>query len=250
VAALLGGLLVLFVVGPVVRLLWEVPAGALSSAAADQEVRAAIGLSVVCATAATLIGLGLGLPLGHLLARRRFPGSRLLRGLVDLPVVIPHPVAGIALLLFLGRHSPVGAPLAALGLEVVSHVTGIIAAMLFVSVPLVVTAAREGFASVDPKLERVARTLGDTGWGAFRRVTLPLATRSILAGAMLAWGRSVSEFGAIVILAYHPQTASVLIYDRFTLEGLPGAVPAAALLLLVALAVFILVRLLEPAEQT
>ncbi len=247
--ALLGAVLVLFIIGPLVRLLWEASPGTLLAAAADPEVRDAIALTVLCASAATALALGLGVPLGYALARTRFPGRRLLRGVLDLPIVIPHPVAGIALLLFLGRQSPVGQVLGEVGLEVVSHTPGIIAAMLFVSAPLVVSGAREAFAGVDPKLERVARSLGDTGWLAFRRVTLPLAGRGILAGALLAWGRSVSEFGAIVILAYHPKVASILIFDRFTLYGLPAAVPAAGLLLLVALAVFLLLRLLEPRDQ-
>lgn len=247
--ALLGALLVLFILGPILRLLLASEPASLVAAAGDPEIRAAIVLTVLTASAATALALLLGAPLGYLLARHRFPGRGLLRGLLDLPVVIPHPVAGIALLLFLGRHSAVGGALAAVGLEVVSHVPGIIAAMLFVSAPLVVSGAREAFASVDPKLERVARSLGDTRWQAFRRVTLPLSGRGILTGALLGWGRSVSEFGAIVILTYHPQVASVLIFDRFTLSGLPGAIPAATLLLLVALAVFVALRLLEPREE-
>ena len=127
-----------------------------------------------------------------------------------------------------------------------NHVAGIVAGMLFVSAPIVVSAAREAFRAVDPKLERVARTLGDTGWQAFRRVTLPLAGRGVVAGAVLGWARSVSEFGSIVILTYNPKVASILIYDRFTLFGLPAAVPAAVVLLLMALAVFALVQLLAP----
>jgi molybdate/tungstate transport system permease protein len=159
--------------------------------------------------------------------------------------VVPHPVAGIALLLFLGRRTPVGGALAELGLQVVGRTPGIVAAMLFVSVPILVSGARASFDGVDPRLERVARSLGDTPWRAFRRVTLPLARRGIGAAALLAWARSVSEFGAIVVLTYHPPVASVLIYDRFTTEGLAGAVPAAALLLLVALAILVAVRVLE-----
>jgi molybdate/tungstate transport system permease protein len=193
-----------------------------------------------------VIGVVLGVPLAYLLARTTFPGRRLVAGLVELPVVIPHPVAGIALLLFLGRHSAVGGALASVGLEFVNHVPGIIAGMLFVSAPIVVSASREAFRGVDPKLERVARTLGDSGWQAFRRITLPLAARSVVAGAVLAWARSVSEFGSIVILTYNPKVASILIYDRFTLFGLPAAVPAAALLLLLALGVFVTVQLLTP----
>ena len=244
--ALLGSLLVLFIVGPLLRLLLMASPSSLGTAIADPELQASITLTVLCATGATLIAACLGVPLGYLLARARFPGRRLLLGLVDLPVVIPHPVAGIALLLFLGRHSLVGGTLASVGLEFVSHVPGIIAGMLFVSAPLLVSGAREAFATVDPKLERVARSLGDNSWQCFRRITLPLAGRGILAGSILAWARSVSEFGSIVILTYNPKVASILIYDRFTLFGLPAAVPAAVVLLLIALAVFTLVQLLAP----
>jgi molybdate/tungstate transport system permease protein len=243
---LLAALLVLFVAGPLVRLLLQASPASLAAALSDREVGAAIWLTVLTASAATLLGLGLGVPLAYLLARGQFPGRRIVAGIVELPVVVPHPVAGIALLLFLGRQSVLGGGLARLGLEVVNHVPGIIAGMLFVSAPLVVSAAREAFRAIDPKLERVARTLGDSGWAAFRRVTLPLAGRGVLAGAVLGWARSVSEFGAIVILTYNPKVASVLIYDRFTLFGLPAAVPAAVLLLLLALAVFLVVQLLAP----
>jgi molybdate/tungstate transport system permease protein len=221
----------------------------LGAALRDRELLASISLTVIAASAATALSLVLGVPLAYVLARAQFRGRRVIEGIVELPVVVPHPVAGIALLLFLGRQSAVGSTLARLGLEVVNQVPGIIAGMLFVSAPLVVSAAREAFRSVDPKLERVARTLGDSGWSAFRRVTLPLAGRGVLAGAVLGWARSVSEFGSIVILTYNPKVASILIYDRFTLFGLPAAIPAAAVLLILALAVFLLVQLLAP-ERT
>jgi molybdate/tungstate transport system permease protein len=247
--ALLGACLVLFIVGPLLRLLLESSPQSLSDGLQDPELRASITLTVLTASAATLLAALLGIPLAYLLARRSFPGRRFIQGLIDLPVVIPHPVAGIALLLFLGRRSTVGGALAEVGLEFVSHVPGIIAAMLFVSAPLLVSGAREAFRGVDPQLERVARTLGDTGWQAFRRVTLPLAGRGILAGSILAWARSVSEFGSIVILTYNPKVASIYIFDRFTAFGLDAAVPAAVLLLLVALTVFALIRLLQPEER-
>lgn len=240
----LGALLVLFVVGPLLRLLLEARPARLASALADPEVQASILLTLGTATIATLIALILGLPLAWMLARGRVPARRVVEALIDLPVVVPHPVAGIALLLFLGRRSPVGGALASFGLEVVNHVPGIIAAMLFVSVPILVSATREAFASVDPRLERVARTLGDRPLTAFRRVTLPIASRAILAGSVLTWARCVSEFGAVVVLTYNPRVGSVLTFDRFTTEGLPGAVPVAVLLLVAALAVTALSRYL------
>lgn len=247
--ALLGAALVLFIVGPLLRLLLLATPASLSEALADGELRASLALTLATATMATAVGLVLGLPLAYLLARRDFRGRRLIDAIVDLPVVIPHPVAGLALLLFLGRHSAVGGAFARIGVEFVSHVPGIVAGMLFVSVPILVSGAREAFRGVDPRLERVARTLGDSPALAFRRVTLPLAARGVVAAAVLAWARAVSEFGAIVILTYNPKVASVLIYDRFTTIGLPAAVPAAVLLLLIALAVFTAVRTLQPAEH-
>src|SRR5439155_5713398 len=149
---------------------------------------------------------------------------------LDLPLVLPHPVAGIALLLVLGRGTPAGAALYAAGLRVVGSPAGIVAAMLFVAAPLYVSAAREAFNRVDPRYERVARTLGDEPWRAFRRVTLPMARRGLAAAAVVMWARAVSEFGAVVILAYHPRVASVLSYDRFTSYGLSEALPVAAAL--------------------
>jgi molybdate/tungstate transport system permease protein len=248
---LLAALMVLFVAGPLLRLLFQASPASLGAALHDRELVASIWLTILTATSATALSIVLGVPLAYLLARVRFPGRRIVAGIVELPVVVPHPVAGIALLLFLGRQSAIGRSLGAVGLEFVNHIPGIVAGMLFVSAPIVVSAAREAFRSVDPKLERVARTLGDTGWSAFRHVTLPLAGRGIVAGSVLAWARSVSEFGSIVILTYNPKVASILIYDRFTLFGLPAAVPAAVVLLLIALAVFAMVQLLAPdrAEQ-
>lgn len=245
VVAFLGSLLILFIAGPVARLLLHATPGGLAEAVLDAELRASIALTVLTATVATLLALVLGVPLAWLLVRHRFPGRRLITGLIELPVVIPHPVAGIALLLFLGRQSTVGGALATVGLEFVSHVPGIVAGMLFVSAPILVSGAREAFLAVDPRLERVARSLGDSPWHSFRRVTLPLAGRGILAGALLAWARAVSEFGSIVILTYNPKVASILIYDRFTLYGLGAAIPAAVVLLLVAVGVFLLVRWLQ-----
>lgn len=228
----------LLVAGPVLRLLFAASPLSLAAALRDPEVTSAIWLTVGTALAATLLALLLGLPLAYGLARDRVPAGRVVEAILALPTVIPHPVSGIALLLFLGRHSTVGSAAAGVGLEFVSSVPGIIAAMLFVAVPILLSGAREAFAAVDPQLEQVARSLGDPPGTVFRRVTLPLARRGVLAAAVLAWARAVSEFGSIVILTYHPKVASVLIFDRFTSSGLRAALPPAVLLLVVALLVF------------
>jgi len=247
--AVLSALLVLFIVGPVVRLLVFSPQASLSGIAADRELQRAIGLTVFTASSATAISVLLGVPLAYLLARYRFPGRRAVWGVLQIPVLIPHPVAGIALLVFFGRNTALGRALASLGLEVVNHVPGLVAAMTFVSVPIFVSAATQAFRGVDPALERVARSLGDSEWAAFRRVTLPLARRAVAAGALVSWARAVSEFGAIVVLTYHPRVASVLIYDRLTTDGLSGVIPAATLLVAVGVLVVIALSLLEGRER-
>jgi len=234
-SALLASLFLLFLLAPLVGL---VGAGGLSGVrqlATDRELRGAIELTILTATLATLCAIAGGTPVAYLLARGRFPGRALLAAVIDLPLIIPHPVAGIALLLVLGRASPLGSALLAAGLRLTGSVFGIVCAMLFVAAPLYVAAAREAFARVDRRFESVARTLGDTAWASFRRVTLPLSARGLTAAAIVMWARAVSEFGAIVVLTYNPKVASVLSYDRFTSLGLGGAIPVAAVLVILAI---------------
>jgi molybdate/tungstate transport system permease protein len=245
VAALMASLLLLFLAAPILRLVTEGGAEGLMQLASDGELRASLFLTGLTATVATLLGVLGGTPLAWLLARREFPGRAVLSALLDLPLVIPHPVAGIALLLLLGRDSAVGGAALEMGVRIVGSPLGIIAGMLFVSAPLYVSGAREAFAKVDPRFEGVARTLGDVPWRAFRRVTLPLASRGLLASAVVMWARAVSEFGAIVILTYNPKVVSVLSYDRFTSFGLKEALPVAAALALLALVPLTVLRALK-----
>ena len=232
---LAASLLLLFLAAPLAELVVSGGSQGLRALGTDAELRNALLLTAVTATTATLLGLLGGTPIAYLLARRAFPGRAALAALLDLPVLIPHPVAGIALLLALGRHTAVGSVLIAAGLRITGTPAGIVSAMLFVACPLYLSAARETFDRVDARFETVARTLGDPPWRVFRRVTLPLASRGLVAAAVIMWARAVSEFGAVVILTYNPQVASVLSYDRFTTYGLPGALPVAAVLVLLAL---------------
>jgi len=245
VAAIVASCLLLFLAAPVVTLVRAGGAEGLRQLGTDAALREALALTALCATTATLVGVVCATPLAYLLARREFPGRAVLSAVLDLPLLIPHPVAGIALLLLLGRESVVGGAALAAGVRIVGTPLGIIAAMLFVSAPLFVSGAREAFAKVDPRFEGVARTLGDTPWRAFHRVTLPLAGRGLLAAAVVMWARAVSEFGAIVILTYNPKVVSVLSYDRFTSFGLREALPVAAALALLALGPLTLLRALR-----
>jgi molybdate/tungstate transport system permease protein len=238
-----GGLLILFVILPLVStLLSTTPANFLISFS-DPEVLKSIGLTFGAAAIATALALVTGVPLAYLLARRKFRGKRLLEAIVNLPVVIPHTAAGIALLMVFGRRGLLGQWFSPLGITFTDNLAGIVVAMLFVSLPFLVNLSREAFALVDEEYERIALIDGASQWQAFLFVTLPLAWRGVLGGAVMMWARGISEFGAVVILAYHPKIVPILVYERFEGFGLDSAQPIALLLILVALVVFISLRL-------
>lgn len=245
VSALLASLFLFFLLAPLVGLVGIGGASGVKQLGTDADLRGALGLTVFTATTATLCAIAGGTPVAYALARGRFPGRAVLAAAIDLPLLVPHPVAGIALLLVLGRGSPLGGALLAAGLRLTGSMFGIVCAMLFVSAPLYVAAAREAFGRVDRRYEAVARTLGDSAWAAFRRVTLPLSSRGLTAAAIVMWARAVSEFGAIVVLTYNPKVVSVLSYDRFTSLGLAGALPVAAVLVLLAIVPLVALRALR-----
>ena len=246
VAAFFGSLFLLFLAAPLARLVGAGGVSGVHKLFTDAELRSSLVLTAVTATSATMLGMLGGTPVAYLLERRHFRGRAVLAAIIDLPLLIPHPVAGIALLLVLGRRSALGGTLLELGLRVVGSPIGIVCAMLFVSAPLYVSATREAFGRVDPRFEAVARTLGDPAWRVFRRVTLPLSMRGIIAAAVVMWARAVSEFGSIVILTYNPKVASVLSYDRFTSFGLSEALPVAAVLAILAFLPLLALRALRP----
>ena len=238
----LGSLLLLFIAWPLLRTIAASGPAILWQTLLDEEVRGSILLTFYASLIATGLAFVCGVPLAYLLARVDFPGKWLVEGIIDVPIVVPHSAAGIALLMVLGRRTLLGRAFGFFGVRFVSAVPGIVAAMLFVSLSFLVNAAREGFEAVDPRLERVARTLGASPWRAFWRVSFPLAWRSILSGMILMWARGLSEFGAVVILAYHPMVAPVLLYERFESFGLRYARPVATLMILICLLTFVALR--------
>jgi molybdate/tungstate transport system permease protein len=233
-----------FIVLPVIRLVTTSTPATLGAALADADIRDALLLSVTDATITAVLATLLGVPLAYLLARRRFPGRALLQAVVDLPLAVPHTVAGIALLFVYGRTGWIGAPAGAAGITFYGTQAGIVVAMLFVSAPFAVNSARVAFEALDPNVERAARSLGATPAQTFWQVSVPLAWRGVLTGTVLVYARSISEFGAVVILAYYPATAPVAIYNRFLSAGLTESASAAVLLLIVALATFLVLRTL------
>ncbi len=235
-------LLITLLLFPLVHMVVTSDLGVLKDTISDPEVISSIVLTLRAALYATVICAFAGIPLAYLLARHDFPFKSMIQGIIDLPVMIPHTAMGIALLMVYGRHFLLGSVLGKMGLFFVGTEAGISLAMAYVSLPILVNAARDAFLAVDPKLEKVARTLGASAWQAFFRVTLPLSWRSILSGAIMMWARGISEFGAVIILTYHPMVAPILIFERFESYGLKYARPVAVLLILVCLVIFAILR--------
>jgi molybdate/tungstate transport system permease protein len=248
VFSLLGGCLVGFLVLPLASTIFGSSISALAGALADPEVLRSMILTFSAAGIATGIALFGGVPLAYILARRNFPAKRVVEGVVDLPVIVPHTAAGIALLMVFGSQGLLGQWLAPFGIYFTDSLSGIVVAMLFVGLPYLVNMSREAFALIDAELEGIALVEGATPLQAFLWVSLPLAWRGVIGGAMMMWARGISEFGAVVILAYHPKIVPVLIYELFEGFGLSAALPVAALLILVVLGVFGFLRRVVLAE--
>jgi molybdate/tungstate transport system permease protein len=239
----LGSLLLAFIVLPLIGLLTTQSDVTLMQAARMPDVWQAIALSLEGAFLSATLAALIGVPFAYVLARTSFFAKNFIAAVIDVPLAVPHTVAGIALLIIFGRRGILGEPAEALlGLKFWGTIAGIVVAMLFVSAPYTVNAARIGFEAVDPRLEKVARTLGLGPWRTFMRITLPLSWRSIMTGITLTYARSISEFAAVVILVYYPMTAPVQIYEMFLRFGLDQAAAPAVLLLVVSLTLFALLR--------
>ena len=217
----------------------------------DKNVVQSIWLSVYTAFAAAGISFVVGTPLAYVLARSRFRGKHLIESIIDLPIVIPHPVVGIAILGVAGRNHWLGQIMSELGIRIMGTTTGIIAVLTFVGMPFYINALKSGIEAVSPRLENVSRSLGASMWGTFARITFPLAWRSVLVGIIMCCARAISEFGAVVVVAYHPMIAPVLIYERYEAYGLKYSQPVAVWLVLVCLTLFLVLRVLAlPGKKT
>jgi molybdate transport system permease protein len=243
----IGALLAVPVLALVVR---AVGGGSLVAALGSAPVFDALALSLLTTTISLVLAVALGLPLAFVLARRRFPGSGLLETVVDLPIVLPPSVAGLALLLVLGRRGLVGEPLdLAFGLTIPFTTAAVVIAQTFVAAPFFIRAARAGIAAVDRDLEDAARVDGASERELLRWVTLPLASTALAAGLVLAWARALGEFGATIMfagnIAGRTQTLPLLVYGEFQGGDVDAAIAAGAVLVLAAAGVLLAVRLLR-----
>ena len=246
----LGALVLLFILAPLVGMFINTSPVSLFETAEETEVQKSIWLTIWTSMAGTILFAIAAIPFSYILARKSFPLKRVVTGIIDLPVVIPHSAAGIAILGFVSRDSVLGKLGSAVGLNFVGHPAGITIAMAFVSIPYLINAARDGFAGVPQRLEKAALTLGASPTRVFFTVSLPLAWRNIVSGLILMFARGMSEFGAVIIVAYYPMITPILIYERFGSFGLKYARPVSVLFILISLTVFIILRWLAKERKT
>lgn len=238
-----------FLALPVMALLLRaLGSGALTSALSGHAVLDALVLSLVSTAVSLAIVVIFGTPLAFVLARTTFRGKALAEALVDLPIVLPPSVAGLALLFAFGRSGFAGASLELLGITLPFTTLAVILAQVFVAAPFFVRATRAGFRAVEREVEEAARVDGASENDVLGRITLPLAAPAIGAGLVLAWARALGEFGATILFAGNiegrTQTLPLLVYSEFQ-EGLDAALAAATLLVIAALGVLIAVRVLH-----
>ncbi|MBZ4655836.1 MAG: sulfate/molybdate transporter, permease [Thermoanaerobacter sp.] len=235
---LLSGFLILFFSYPIAKLIYNAGLLNIFKTLLEKEVYSSIGLTFYISLYAVIITFITGIPLAYILARYNFWGKSFIEAVIDLPTMIPHTAAGISILLAYNNTSLNNY----FNIRIIDSQIGIMFAMMFLSSPYLINGAKEGFRKVDIKLENAARTLGASWFSAFLRVVIPNARHEIINGMLMMWARGIGEFGAIVIIAYHPMVAPVLIYDRFNNFGLQYSAPVAAAMILASLSIFIAVR--------
>jgi len=219
-------------------------ASAVSEALRTEALKA-VALSLEAGALSATLSTIFGVPLAYILSRLDFKGKGLVESILDLPLILPHTVAGIAVLLAFSSRSPLGSALTPLGLRIEDSFWGIVLAMTFVSAPFAVDFSRRGFDSVDVDLELVARSLGASPTRVFLTVSLPLASRAVATGWLMSMARSISEVGAIMVVAYHPTVGSVLVLEWLAIRGLRAAAGLSLILLVASLAVLAGLRFLR-----
>ena len=244
ILVVLATVILLFLSVPLVKMIFGSDLTMLLDALKQKDVISSIWLTMKVSFWAMLFVLITGLPLAYIVARYNFFGKSFIEALIDIPIMIPHTAAGIALLMVFGRGS-IAEAFGSIGITFADSEMGIMIAMMFLSSTFLINGAKEGFKKVDVKLEKVARTLGANPLQVFLKISIPNAKKDIINGALMMWGRGLGEFGAVVILVYHPMTAPVLIYDRFTSYGLSYSAPVAALMIMISIFVFLVIRFIN-----
>jgi molybdate transport system permease protein len=239
-------LFVAFMFIPLAALFWRAfDSGELGDSITSSLVVNAMRLSAITSTVSLVITLLLGTPVAYILARREFPGKVLVDLLVDLPIVLPPTVAGVALLVAFGRRGVLGSEVDSLGIDLAFTTTAVVVAQTFVSAPYYIRTVKAGFESVDPQYEGVAATLGASPLRIFWRIVLPLSWPSVLAGAILCWARALGELGATLIFAGNfqgrTQTMPLAIIGVFDAGRTVDLAIALSVILVVSAAILLLI---------
>ncbi|MBL7254069.1 ABC transporter permease [Paractinoplanes lichenicola] len=235
-----------FLILPLAGLLIRAPWTTLPERLTEPGILAALRLSLLTASLATLVCLILGVPLAWVLARLEFPGRRFVRALVTVPLVLPPVVGGVALLLVFGRRGLVGEWLdQTFGLSLPFTTTGVVVAEAFVAMPFLVIAVEGALRGADVRFEEAAATLGASRWTTFRRVTLPLIAPGVAAGAVLCWARALGEFGATITFAGNfpgrTQTMPLAVYLALE-QDVDAAIVLSLILLVVSVGILAALR--------
>src|SRR5713101_59522 len=214
--------MIMFLLLPCVSLVFRVSPASFLQHIVEPQVAQAIALSGTTTLISTIVALIAGTPVAYLIARRNFPGKAALDTLIDLPIVLPPSVAGIALLIAFGRRGLLGGYLNELGISIPFTQAAVVLAQLFVASPLYIKSAKAGFASVDSDFEQAAAIDGASPWKIFCTVTVPLSFHALVGGAIMTWARALGEFGATIIFAGNfpgrTQTMPLAIYIGFELD--------------------------------
>lgn len=243
-----------FLAVPIVSLLWR--AVDYRDSLGEERTRSilidAIGLSLATSMTAMIAVVAFGTPIAWILARSQSRAARIADAVIDLPILLPPAVAGIALLTGFGRMGTLGGWLDSVGMQVGFSSAAVILAQVFVSAPFYIRSARAGFMRVHQSLEETAGDLGAKPFNVFWRITLPLAKNSIVAGLVIAWARALGEFGATIMFAGNrrgvTQTMPLAIYERYGSGDLPAAIVMSVVLLGISMIFLVAVRLIGERE--
>jgi len=239
-----------FILAPIIRILTLVSPSTIFTQVITPGNILSIEITLYAATIATLVVLFFGFPLAYLLSRFKFPGKNILDAIIEIPIMIPHSVVGIGLLFVFAESEPGGVFFNYLGISFGYNLLAVIFAYIFVSGTYAIKTIEEAIKSLPPRLEIVARTLGASQTQVLFRIVLPQVARSILTGGILSWARSISEVGAILIVAPYiipgyNAIAGVQVYNQFEVTGLTGAIGISALLIVISLIIFVILKIIQ-----
>ncbi len=236
----------LFFIGVIWGLLSYSDLGTIKNVLGQEEFHFAVRFTLLTSVTATTFAVIVALPCGYILSRYDIPGKVVLDTLVDIPIILPPLVSGIALLIFFG---PIwGDTLAKMGINVVFSKLGVVVAQWFVATPYAIRIFQQAFNSIDPRMEKVAKTLGYAPPQVFLRVSIPLVKMSLIGGIMMSWARALGEFGATAMLAgitrMKTETLSVAVFLNMSIGDMDFAIATAIVMLCLALLLLIIVKTL------